>query len=76
MMELKDRMLRTVAGQVTWADPELGKKCIDCKWCVRHTKPKLAPRMEDQCKLVFVHTKRHGVPFNAKLAIACSKFEG
>lgn len=74
-MELSERMQKTVQGQVTWASPELGKTCAQCKWRVRHPKPKLAPLMEDQCQLVFVHTKRRGVPFNASRAIACSKFE-
>jgi hypothetical protein len=73
-MELTERMQKTVQGQVTWASPDLGKKCSDCKWCVRHPRPKLAPPMNDQCQLVFVHTKKRGVPFNAKLAIACSMF--
>ena len=74
-MDLFERMQKTVSGQVTWANPELGKKCSECKWCVRHPKPKMAPRLEDQCQLVFVHTKKRGVPFDAKRAIACSKFE-
>lgn len=73
-MELSERMQKTVTGQVAWANPELGRKCSDCKWCVRHPKPKLAPRLEDQCQKVFVHSKKPGVPFNAKLAIACSMF--
>lgn len=73
-MDLNERMMRTKHGQVTWADPNLGKKCIECKWCVRHNKPKLNPRLEDQCQLVFVHAKKPGDPFNAKMAIACSMF--
>lgn len=74
-MELPERMQKTVKGQVTWAKPELGKTCAQCKWRTKHPKPKLAPRVEDQCRLVFVHSKKPGVPFNANTAIACSMFE-
>ena len=73
-MDLAERMKITVPGQLTWARPDLGKKCIDCKWCGGHPRPKHSSPLRDQCKLVFIHTKTRGVPFDAKLASACSMF--
>jgi len=73
-MNLQERMQKTVSGQAAWADPTLGKTCSECRWCVRHPKPKKMPKLEDQCQKVFVHSSKPGVPFNAKLAIACSLF--
>lgn len=75
-MELKDRMVLTLPGQLTWADPEKGAKCITCKHIRRHPKPKMNMQMMHQCGLVFAHSKRHGVPLDAKRAIACSMYEG
>jgi hypothetical protein len=75
MTDLAERMKMTVPGQLTWARPELGKKCKECNWCVRHPKPSLSPPLRHQCKLVFIHSKRHGIPFDAYTAVACSKFE-
>ena len=72
-MDLQERMSKTVPGQVTWANPEIGQRCSACKYVQRHDKPKHP--LTDQCKLVFMVSRRHGVPFNAKQAIACSKFE-
>lgn len=72
-MDLQDRMALTKEGQVTWADPDIGQKCSACKHVQRHAKPK--PFRDYQCKLVFVHLRRHGLPFDARKAIACSKFE-
>nr|DAL11083.1 MAG TPA_asm: Kruppel-like factor 3 ZINC FINGER, KRUPPEL-LIKE, TRANSCRIPTION [Bacteriophage sp.] len=72
-MDLAERMSLTKEGQVTWADPEIGQKCSACRHVQRHAKPK--PFRPDQCALVFTHSRRHGVPFDAKKAIACSKFE-
>lgn len=65
-MELSERMLLTVAGQVTWASPEIGKKCVDC-------------RQYDQsdmiCKKVKLVCRTKGKPFDGRRAIACSVFE-
>ncbi len=72
-MDLQQRMAMTVEGQATWADPERGQKCSSCRHIQRHQKPK--PFRPDQCKLVFLLTRRHGVPLDAKKAIACSKYE-
>lgn len=72
-MELQERMQKTVAGQVTWADPDKGMKCSACRHIKRHERPK--PHKPDQCALVWVHMRRKGEPFDAKTAIACSKFE-
>lgn len=73
-MDLKERMFLTVEGQVTWADPGKGKNCSDCRHISKHPKPK--PHKTGQCKLVLAHTGHGGKPFNAKKAIACSKYEG
>jgi hypothetical protein len=72
-VELQDRMRMTVDGQVTWADPSKEAKCSSCRHIGKHKKPKLFK--EDQCKLVFLISRQHGVPFDAKKAIACSKYE-
>ena len=72
-MTLEERMLKTVPGQVTWANPELGKNCKDCKHCLPHPKPK--PQRGDRCDLVRVMTRKIGNSFNGSTAIACSKFE-
>jgi hypothetical protein len=63
-MELRERMVRTTAGQVTWASPELGKKCIEC----RH--------FDGACLKVKVVSGLKGKPYDGKKAIACSVFEG
>jgi hypothetical protein len=67
-------MARTVAGQVTWADPDKGMKCIACAHCGRHPSPPKDGPKKHQCSLVFVHTQKKGVPFDANSAIACSMF--
>lgn len=72
-MDLQQRMTMTVEGQATWADPEKGAKCSSCRHVGRHQKPR--PFKPDQCRLVFLVSRRHGVPFDAKKAIACSKYE-
>lgn len=71
--ELKERMVKTMDGQVTWAEPELGKTCAECKHLARHPKPK--EFRQNVCQLVKVHTGKIGVPFMGRKAIACPKFE-
>jgi|GEM_PF-1813408 len=73
-MDLQDRMSKTVMGQATWADPDKGMKCVSCKHCGRHPAPPKEGPKKYQCAMVFVHTKKKGVPFDAKSAIACSLF--
>lgn len=72
--ELGQRMAKTVSGQVTWAEPELGKTCAECKHLALHPKPREFKR--DVCLLVKVHIGRIGKPFMGRKAIACPKFEG
>lgn len=72
-MDVQEGMNLTVIGQVTWADPEKGMKCSACRFAKLHPKPK--PHKPNQCSLVMVHMRRAGEPFDAKTAIACSKFE-
>lgn len=62
-MELRERMTKTVAGQVTWASPELGKKCVECK------------HYDNACLKVKVVSGIKGKPYDGKRAIACSVFE-
>lgn len=64
-MELAERMRKTVLGQVTWADPDIGKKCWECKNYKRGI-----------CTLVRVVSGKTGVKYDGKRAIACSKFAG
>lgn len=71
-MDLQERMAKTVAGQVTWANPELGMKCRSCRHCSR------LPHSEKTgthiCELVKLHTKKRGVAFDPDRAIACTMF--
>lgn len=71
-MELVERMQKTVEGQVTWASPELGKKCIDCIHASVLSRP--SGHRRHVCKLVRIVSGKAGVPFDAQRAIACSKF--
>ena len=75
-MELQERMSKTVKGQVTWADPDKGRKCISCKHLSRLPTHKVGAdkRACHKCDLVKLHTKKDGVAFNGNLAIACSMF--
>ncbi len=65
-MELRERMTKTTVGQVTWADPKIGKTCAQCRFFDRKSK------ICDKVKLV---TGSKGKPFNGDRAIACSVFE-
>lgn len=72
-MDLRERMANTKEGQVTWANPDLGKKCSECahadnKW------PSAPNRKTHICKLVRVVSGKVGVPYDGNRAIACSKF--
>lgn len=72
-MDLQERMAKTVEGQVTWADPEIGQRCSACRHLQRHPKPR--PFKPDQCRLVLAHSRRQGAAFDGRQAIACPKFE-
>ena len=71
-MELAERMAMTKVGQVTWADPRLEKKCTDCKHAVQVYKVQYLTHI---CELVKVVSGKKGKPYDAKRAVACSKFE-
>lgn len=75
MADLQDRMSRTVVGQVTWADPDKGMKCISCKHVRKHPSPPSNGYRKYQCRLVFSHTRKQGHPFDAEKAIACTMFQ-
>jgi len=65
-MELHERMFRTKPGQVTWADPKIGKTCAQCR---------LFDRKERVCDKVRQVTGAKGKPFDGEKAMACSVFE-
>ena len=69
-MELRERMVLTKEGQVTWADPSIGKKCVECSHCIK----KFDKGVTHICDLVKLHTGKAGKPYDALRAIACSKF--
>ncbi len=65
-MELRERMIRTKPGQVTWANPEINKTCAQCGHFGQKTKI---------CGKVRLVTGVKGQPFDGGKAIACSVFE-
>lgn len=79
-MDLAERMTLTVKGQVTWANPELNKKCISCEHIQKVPASELnqyvLPGMTHRCALVKAHTHKRGVIFNASKAVACSMYKG
>jgi hypothetical protein len=77
-MTLEERMAATVKGQVTWADPSKGAKCISCAHIIKVPEDELNsfvyPGNVNRCTLVKLHTKKKGVIFNGSRAIACSMY--
>jgi len=73
-MELEERMQKTKPGQVTWANPDLGKMCLECAHL--EPAPKHKGRAMHVCKMVRVVSGMNGIPYDAVRAIACSKFAG
>lgn len=71
-MELAERMQKTKLGQATWANPDLGKTCLDCAHLSPAPKPK--GHATHICTLVRVVSGIKGVPYDAARSIACSKF--
>jgi len=72
-MGLAERMNATVPGQVTWANPDLGRRCNECIHIQLASRPSQHNR--HVCGLVKLVSGRSGVNLNAHRAIACSKFE-
>jgi hypothetical protein len=72
-MELQQRINMTAQGQVTWANPEIGKKCIECANIADAPRP--SQRKKHICELVRVVSGKKGVPYDATIAVACSKFQ-
>lgn len=72
---LEHRMAITKAGQVTWANPALAKRCTDC---VHFAGQKGKPDM-GVCRLVKIHrgpkSKQKATTFHGASAWACSMFE-
>ena len=79
-MDVQERMAKTVKGQVTWANPDLGKKCSGCAHIQKVPRAELPKNpligVDHRCGLVKVHTGKKGEAFNARTAIACNKFKG
>jgi hypothetical protein len=76
--DIQVRMALTQEGQVTWARPDLGMKCVTCVHMVDRKERVVKGVKRDlaRCYLVKVHTGRHGVEFNVGSAIACSQYKG
>jgi hypothetical protein len=72
-MELQQRINMTAQGQATWANPEIGKKCIECAHIANAPRP--SQRKKHICELVRVVSGKKGVPYDAIIAVACSKFQ-
>lgn len=70
-MELKERMKKTINGQVTWANPDMNAKRDEC----RHFKIDPKDKKLSKCDLVKVFTRKAGALFNGEMAIAYSKFD-
>ena len=78
--EFKDRSMATrisltQLGQLTWVDLDGDNKCAECAHCHDPIIKKGKRKGWCVCRLVKVHTKKDGVPFNPKTALACSQFE-
>ena len=63
----------TAQGQVTWANPKIGKKCIECAHITGAPRP--SQRRKHIYGLVRVVSGKKGVPYDAEFAVACSKFQ-
>lgn len=78
MTDLAVRMTLFTKGQLTWPEPDLNKKCIQCEHVQRVPKEELNQYVmggaDHRCALVKAHTKKKGVIFNPHKAIACPKF--
>jgi hypothetical protein len=69
---LDQRMRLTRPGQVTWAQPALGRKCTDCQhYCFSGDDPAAG----GICALVRTISRRHGPFFQGAEAWACSMFQ-
>jgi len=69
-MDLRERMTLTHEGQVTWANPDIGKKCYQCVYAVRNPND----MRKKCCAMVKAVTGKNGKPYDVDRAIACSKF--
>ena len=75
--DLSDRMVLYSAGQVTWPEPSLKRKCADCRLFVRHRlSAKKWKEGRGHCKQVANMSlgRQWGVDFPGS-AIACPKFD-
>ena len=69
------RIRLTLPGQLTWVDLSNDSKCVDCTF---NNDPKITNGEKKgwrTCRKVGLHTKKQGVPFDPKIALACSQFE-
>jgi len=69
---LRQRMLATKTGQVTWACLDTDKTCADC---AHYARDDGRCDGEGRCALVRTHTGMQGHPFQGSKARACSQFK-
>jgi hypothetical protein len=76
--ELEERMALTKPGQVTWAKPELGRRCETCVHMVDRSEREMkgVKVARARCALVKAHTGKRGLEFAVQGAIACSQYRG
>ncbi len=61
-----------VPGQITWPEPDLGRKCAACRHFTTH---QLKTAGKGRCDLVHKHGHVLGVAFYGAAVIACPQFE-
>lgn len=76
--DMAQRMAMTRCGQVTWARPDLGRECVSCVHLAdrQNNKVKGVTLEMGRCALVKFHTRKEGVQFKVKGAVACSQYLG
>jgi hypothetical protein len=71
--DMSRRIALTRPGQVTLVRPDLGRTCDECRFMTDRRQNKGV--FSGVCALVKLHTKKTGVRFTIKGAIACSQFQ-
>lgn len=69
---LAERMAASKVGQVTWASlPDVGKRCASCVSYCGPFPTRGKNKGFGRCSLVKAHTRKDGVYFPGRVAIAC-----
>jgi hypothetical protein len=68
---LQHRISLTRPGQVTWANPALGKSCETCAHLCNSRSKRNGEKVA-VCSLVKVHSRKPGKEFLVEGAVACS----